>query len=54
MTTIETTFFGNDAWRIEQYLGFNHVGDTVDVDTKLVFTKRSRNGRIVIEMEFDI
>lgn len=54
MAAIETMFFGEAARKIAQYLDLKCVGDTVDVNTKLVFTKRSRSGRSVIILEFNI
>lgn len=54
MTTIETKLFGEDARRIEKYLGLNRNGDKAEVDTKIFFIKQFVNGRSKIVMEFDI
>jgi len=54
MTTIETKLFGEDAQKIEKYLDLNRNEDKAEVNTKILFTKQSVNGRSVIVMEFDI
>lgn len=54
MTTIEVNFFREEAERIEKYLGLNHLGDSVEVLSKLSFKKQSANGRRKIVLEFDI
>lgn len=54
MKTISITLFGKRAKAIEKCLDLKHDGDVTDINTKIIFEKKSVEGRLKITVTFDI